>query len=237
MKNTIKLILATVSVALLTACGGGGGGGTAAPVASTQTFDLRAAYVSSFINTTTNTFTITGSQDGVSITGSGTETTGVLSSGTFEGSSAQQRTSTVTGTFIVEGESFPINVSSVSWVDSNYAPLGTDGHNGDEYTVVVGTATNPTSVQVGSSGQLYISNRFTSPAKTTPLGTVVSTYVVEPDTASTALVTFISTYKNTSNATEEIVSAQFRVNTSNAFVKIKETYLNLTSGWTLTLTF
>lgn len=235
MKNTIKLLLAIASVVLLVACGGGGGGGTPAPVASTQTFDLRAAYVSSLINTSTNTFTITGSQDSVTITGSGTGTYGELSSGTFEGGSAQQRTSTVTGSFIVEGQSFPLNYSSVSWFDSNYLPLGADA--GDEYTVVVGTATIPTEAKVGDSGQLYISNRFTSSAKTTALGTIASTYVVEPDTASTAIVTLISTYKSTSNTTEQINSAQYRINTSNGFTRIKETGLNLTNGLSLTLNF
>jgi len=235
MKNSFKLLLASASVALLTACGGGGGGGTPAPVASTATFDLRAAYVSSFNNTSTNPFTITGSQDGETITGSGTGTIGLLSSSTFEGSSAQQLTSTVTGSFIVEGQSYPLNVSAVSWFDSNYLPLGTDG--GDEYTVVVGTATIPTSAQVGSSGQLYISNRFTSPAKTTTLGTIVATYVVEPDTASTALVTLISTYKNTFNSIEQIVSSQYRINTSNQFTRVKDTALNLSNGLTLTFNY
>jgi len=235
MKNTIKILLATASVALLAACGGGGGGGTPGPVASLLTFDLRAAYVSSFINTSTNRFTITGTQDGISITGSGTGTYGALSSGTFEGGAAQQRTSTVTGSFIVEGQSFPLNYSSVSWVDSNYYPLGADV--GDEYTVVVGTATIPTAVRVGDSGQLYMSNRFTSSAKTTPLGTITSTYVVEPDTASTALVKFISTYKSTSNTIEKIVSAQYRVNTSNGFTRINETSFNLTNGLSLTINY
>jgi len=236
MKNIIKLILATASFALLAACGGGGGGGggTQTPVESTSSFNLLSAYVSSFTNTSTSSFTITGSQNAVVITGSGSGTTGSLSSGVFEGGSAQQQTSSVTGSFIVNGQSFPLNYSSFSWVDSNYMPLGT---NGDEYTVVVGIPTIPTAAKVGDTGPLYISNRFTNPSKTIPLGTIISTYVVEQDTASTALVTFISTYKNTSNTTEQIVSAQYRVTTTNSFTRIKETALNLTSGLTLTFTF
>jgi hypothetical protein len=234
MNNIIKLILATASVALLSACGGGGSGGTPATVASTSEFNLLSAYQSSFRNTSTSTFAITGSQDAVAITGSGRGTNGVLSSGTFEGGSAQQRTSTVTGTFFIDGQSFPLNYSSVAWVDSNYLPLGSDG---DEYTVVVGIPTIPTAAKVGDSGPLYISNRFTNPSKNIPLGTIISTYVVEEDTASTALVTFISTYKNTSNTTELIVSAQYRVNTTNAFTRIKETAFDLTNGLSLTFTF
>ena len=234
MKNTIKLLLATASVALLAACGGGGGGGTQTPVASTSSFNLLSAYVSSFANTSTSTFTITGSQDAIVITGSGSGTTGALSSGTFEGGPAQQRTSSVTGSFIVNGQSFPLNYSSVAWVNSNYSPLGSEG---DEYTVVVGTPTIPTAAKVGDTGPLYIANRYTNSSKTVPLGTIISTYVVEQDTTSTALVTFISTYKNTSNTTEQIVSAQYRINTANAFTRIKETAFNLTSGLTLTFTF
>lgn len=106
MKNTIKLLLATASVVLLAACGGGGGGGTQTPVASTFSFNLLSAYVSSFTNTSTSAFTITGSQDAIVITGSGLGTTGALSSGTFEGGPAQQRTSSVTGSFMLTGNHF-----------------------------------------------------------------------------------------------------------------------------------
>ena len=46
---------------------------------------------------------------------------------------------------------------------------------------------------------------------------------MEADTASTALVTLIKEEKNTSNVTTATSSTQFRITTSGAFTRIKET--------------
>jgi hypothetical protein len=231
MINTIKLLLATASVALLTACGGGGGG-TPTVVASTSTFNILAAYVSTFTSTSVNPFTITGTSGSTAITGSGTATVGSVTSGTFEGNAALRRSTTVTGSFTANGQTVPLNATSVSWTDSNYVPLGSVD---DEYTVINGTPTLPTAARVGDTGPVYTANRYTSSAKTTSVGTITSTYVVEADTASTALVTLINTYKNTSNTTTKIGTAQFRITTGNSFTRIKETLLDYSNNLNLTL--
>jgi hypothetical protein len=49
MINKFKLLTATALFSLVSACGGGGGGDTAAPVASTEIFPLKAIYKSSYI--------------------------------------------------------------------------------------------------------------------------------------------------------------------------------------------
>lgn len=201
---------------------------------SNLTFNVLAAYISTFTSPSVNNFNITGSSGSTSVTGSGTATIGNVSSGTFEGQSALQRTTTVTGSFVVNGNSYPLNSSQVSWTDSNYVPLGSVDN---EYTVISGTPTLPTAVRVGDTGPVYTANRYTSSSKTTPLGTVTSTYVVEADTASTALVTLINTYKNTSNTTTKVASAQFRITTANTFTRIKETAIDYTNGLNLTLTY
>ena len=233
MLGKIKYVVAAASVALMTACGGGGGG-SSGPVASTSTFNVLAAYVSTFTSPSVNNFNISGSSGSTSVSGSGTATIGNVSSGTFEGQSALQRTTTVTGSFTVNGTSYPLNSSQVSWTDSNYVPLGSVDN---EYTVITGTPTLPTAVRVGDTGPVYTANRYTNSSKTTLLGTVTSTYVVEADTASTALVTLINTYKNTSNQTQKIGSAQFRITTANTFTRIKENLLDYTNNLTLTLTY
>jgi hypothetical protein len=170
----------------------------------------------------------------VAISGSGTATTGNTTSGTFEGQSALQRTTTVTGSFTANGTTFPLNGSTVDWVTTNYVPLGSVG---TAYEVVTGTPTLPTAVHVGDTGTVYTGNRYTTSAKTTLLGTVVTTYVVEADTAATVLVTFINTYKNTSNVTTRTTTSQLRVTTSNTYTRVKDTLLDITNSQNLTITY
>ena len=234
MLKKLKYAATVAAFSLLAACGGGGGG-SSGPVASTSAFNVLAAYVSTFTNPSTNTFRVTGTSGSNQITGSGTATTGNVTSGTFEGLASLQRTTTVTGSFLVNGTSYPLAGSTVSWTDSNYVPRGESG--GSEYIVITGTPTLPTSVHVGDTGPVYTANRYTSSTKTTPLGTLTTTYVVEADTASTALVTLINTYKSTSNVTTKVATAQFRITTANTFTRIKETLLDNTTNLSMTLTY
>jgi hypothetical protein len=234
MKNTIKLILATASVALLTACGGGGGGdgGTPAPVASADTFPLTTVYANT-LQSSSNTYSISGVVNGVAVTGSGTVTRGALSSGTFEGSSAQQRTTTSTGSIVANGQTIPLNTSSIGWFDSNYLPLGSSG--GEEYVVVVGSAVIPATVRVSDTATVYTANRYSDSSKTVLLGTDTVSYVVEADTATTALLTLISTERDTSNTLTSTSAQQVRITPSGTFTRIKETLLEGSN--TLTFTY
>ena len=235
MINKIKLVTATAVLALLTACGGGGGGGTAAPVASTESFPLSTAYRNTLTSSSSNTYTISGTSSGVAVTGSGTVTFGNLSAGTFEGLPAQQRTTTSTGSVIVGGVTLPLNTSSVTWVDSNYVPKGESG--GEDYVVVTGTPSIPTTARINDTGTLYTANRYASSTKTVLRGTITATYVMEADTASTALVTFIKQEKNTANVTTGTYSAQFRITTAGASTRIKETGVDVADATTLTITY
>lgn len=234
MKNTIKLILATASVALLAACGGGGGGGSSAPVASTSTFPLFTIHVNS-LQAASNTFTVTGNVGGTTVTGSGTATRGGLSSGTFEGAAAQQRTIAATGSITVNGVSVPLSSTSVDWYDSNYVPKGNTG--GEDYVVVIGTPVIPTSVRVNDAGTVYTANRYSNSSKTSLRGTEVVSWVIEADTATTALLTLISTEKDNSNTTLSVSSQQFRIRPDGTFTRVKETLTDFTENTTLTLTY
>lgn len=234
MKNTLKLILATASVALLAACGGGGGGGTPAPVASTSTFPLFTIHVNS-LQAASNTFTVTGNVSGTAVTGSGTATRGGLSSGTFEGSAAQQRTIAATGSITVNGTSVPLSSSSIDWYDSNYVPKGNTG--GEDYVVVIGTPVIPATARVNDAGTVYTANRYSNSSKTTLRGTEVVSWVIEADTANTALLTLISTEKDNSNTTLSVSSQQFRIRPDGTFTRIKETLTDYSENTTLTLTY
>ena len=232
MKNTIKLLIATASVALLAACGGGGGGGSTGPVASTSTFPLLTVLANT-LQASSNTYSISGTVNGVAVTGSGTATRGALSSGTFEGSSAQQRTTTATGSIVANGQTIPLNSSSIDWYNSNYSPLGSSG--GEDYVVVVGSAVIPATVRVNDTATVYTANRYSNSSKTVLRGTETVSYVVEADTATTALLTLILTERNTSNTVTSTSTQQVRITPSGTFTRIKETLLE--GSTTLTLTY
>jgi len=241
MKNFFKYIFATTAIVLLGACGGGGGGGggttgnsNPAPVVSTSSFNLLAAYASTFANSQVDKFTVSGTVNSVGVTGSGTKTIGNTSSGTFEGQSALQRTVTVTGSLISNGISIPLSDSVVNWVTTNYLPLGQVS---DEYEVVTGTAVLPTSVRVGDTGPIYTSKRYSDSSKSNLLGSEVATYVVEADTASTVLVTLIFVTKDTANKTTQQSTEQYRINTTNVAKLIKSTLLDYTNKGNITISY
>lgn len=222
MLKMIKSLAAVSALALMTACGGGGGGGAAAPVASTDTFPLTTILANS-LQSSSNTFTISGTSSGAAITGSGTVTRGSLSAGTFESLAAQQRTTTITGSFTVNGSSYALNSSATDWFDSNNVPVGESG--GTDYVVVTGTPTIPATVRVNDTGTLYTANRYSNSTKSVLRGTETVTYVVEADTASTALLTLIVTEKDNSNTTTSTSSTQVRITPAGALTRIKETSL------------
>lgn len=234
MMKTMKTLIAVSALALITACGGGGGGGgAAAPVASTSAFPLHDIYVSTYTTTSAANFTVSGTVSGYSVTGSGTTTDGAVSAGTFEGAAAQQRTTTVTGSIVANGQTISLASSSISWVDSNYVPLGDSG--GSEYIVVTSSTPIPNAAHVNDTGTWYTANRYTNSNKTTLNGTRTVTYVLEADTATTALLSLIATDKNTSGTTTETDVQQYRVTAAGTYTNVKQTAVK--SGTNLVITF
>lgn len=62
-------------------------------------------------------------------------------------------------------------------------------------------------------------------------------YVVEADTATTALLTLILTEKDTNNTTLSISSQQFRIRPDGTFTRIKETIIDYSDNINFTLTY
>ena len=99
MSRSIRYVLAVGLVSLFTACGGGGGGDSVAPpVATTDTYQLKTAWVNYFNDSSTLNFTVSGVVSGVNISGSGTVTQSVSSSATFENVAGFKKTEVTTGT-------------------------------------------------------------------------------------------------------------------------------------------
>jgi len=228
-----KLLVVAMSTAFLAACGGGGGGSSApiAPVTSTETFQVKTAYVSYFTDSRSLPFTMSGTTSGVSVNGSGTVTQSGVTSGTFEGVAALQKVMTITASLVGNGVTIPFGATSTSYVDSNYTPKGISG---SEYSVVTSAVNIPVTAKVNDTGIWSTSNRYTTSAKTTLLGTTEASFVLQPDTASTALLKIIQTDKNTSGTPKMISTVSFRMTPAGALTRLSETGVGGTTNLTIT---
>ena len=131
------------------------------------------------------------------------------------------KTETVTGTLSVAGQTLPYGTSGTNYVDSTYLPLGNDA--GDEYVVV--TASNiPQTARVNDTGTLYTGTRYPSSDKRFVIGTVNASYVLQPDTGSTAILKVIVIDKTSSGATEGTSISSFRITPAGALTPLTEDY-------------
>jgi hypothetical protein len=219
LTQRILSLAVTALALLLTACGGGGGSGSTAPVSSTETFQLRTAWVNYITDTRSLPFTVTGTASGTSVTGSGTLTQGSLSSTVFESRSALRKTSVITGSISGGGQTYPLGITTTSYIDSNYNPLGSSG---PEYVVTASGNTIPLTAQVNDTGIWYQSVRYTSSSKTSRLGTATTAFVLEPDTASTALLKIINTEKDTYGTTTSTNTVTFRMTPTGSLTRLSE---------------
>lgn len=232
MLQKIKYAAAVAAITLLAACGGGGGG-SSGPVTSTETFQVRTALTNYLINTATYTGTISGTYSSNPVTGTMVVTQGSLGAGTFEGQSALSKATTATGNIVVNGTNVPSAVTTTMFFDSNYVPLGESG--GTDYEVVTGAVTIPTTARVGDTGNLYSVNRYSSSSKALLRGTKQVSYVLEPDTATTAIFKLIEVEKDTSNITTSTSTSSFQITPSGGITRKQETLAE--TGVALTVTY
>lgn len=240
MNYVINLAWLPLAIAAaLTGCGGGGGGGDTTPVApnpSPVTVPLSTAFAN-FVNQTKSsvvavTGTITSAGQTFNVSGSGTYSEST-SSGTFEGQAALQKNSTVTGSISVNGNTVPLSDSSQTYFDTNYRPLG--GKSSTGYCVTTSSSPIPVTARVGDNAPWFTQTCYTSSSKLTQTSTVTTSYVVEPDTPSTALVKLIGIATDLSGNTLPITST-FRVTNSGAITRLEDTTGFAVGGDSLTLT-
>jgi hypothetical protein len=229
-KTIINRIFGLTLALTISACGGGGGG-SSGPIPSNETFQLRTAYVNYITETRSMPFTVSGTRAGANITGSGTATQGPLSFTTFELQQAQQKTTTVTGTITVNGVSDLLSSSSTTYVDANFNPLGSSG---TDYTVVTGNASIPNTARVNDTGTWYSTIRYASSTKAVRRGTGTVSYVLEPDTASTALLKIIHSERDNSNTETYRSTVTFRMTPTGTLTRISESGVQGSTSITLT---
>lgn len=220
---------------LISGCGGGGGGGSAppaGPVASTLSFPVRAGLNALTASGRTDTLRANGTPatevaDGL-CSGTLSQNTGPANgAATFEGAPALAAVSVTTISF---SNCTPASSTSTTteYSDSNYLPLGFQ-ELGGEYGVYLVPPVIPTSARVGDVGIVGTITLYTDSTKTTSVGNRNISFVVEPDTASTAIVNVIAQeydafstllfteqdrYRMTSTGALTLISADVQYNAS-----------------------
>ena len=225
MKNTIwKLFILTVT-ALLAACGGGGGGGgPTGPVVSTNAFNIDAGLKNLVANGQITNLKVSGDCSGTASLSRGPANTGA----TFEGVLGFSATDVIT---INLSNCIPASSTdtTTSYYDINYVPLGFSVFGGD-YGVWASTPNIPVSVHVGDTGVAGTINLFADSTKTISTGTENNSYVVEADTATTAIVNLISQNFDNSNVLQSTEQDRYRIAANGSLTLISVDIQIATSG-------
>ncbi len=202
----IKNLLCTVIVPLtLIACGGGGGGGgPSGPVASTNTFNVQTAYTNFARAGFSKTFTVSGSCAGsTSITAAPATT-----STTFEGKFAFSGVS-VSSTTLTNCTPASSSDTTVSYYDSNLIPMGRSS--ASKYVVFSGVPVLPTSAKVGDAVVVGTILTYTSSSRATRTGREDVSAVMEPDTATTAILNIVVKTYDASNVLTSTEQDRYRL--------------------------
>lgn len=194
------------------------------PVGATLKFALLQAYKARLTAGSTERFTVTGSCSG---TATLSETTPAQAN--FEGSTVQATTQTALLS-LTNCDPASSAVTGTSYYDANYLLLGA-ATPGKEYAKVTGTAVAlPAQVQVGDAGTLATLNLYTDNTKAVATGRRVLGFVVEPESASTAVVNFTATTYNTSEQLLSTQQARYRMDASGALKLLSIDLQNATTS-------
>lgn len=205
MNKTTSMLLICAALALA-ACGGGGGGGPAStgPVASANAFNLQSAYANYVRLGSVKTFSISGSCTGSTTLNTAPAATTTTFEGRFAYSAATVSTTTLTNCTPASSSN-----TLVRYYDSNYMPVGRTGST--QYAIYATAPTIPTSARVGDAGVVGTLTVYTNSSKTVLSEREETSYVVEPDTATTAIVNIITRSYNASNVLTSTEQDRYRI--------------------------
>lgn len=186
------------------------------PVPGTQTssFPFQTGYKALVANGLSKNFTVSGD-----CSGSGTKTSGPARTPTaFEGVSGFSAISTVTFSF-TNCTPASIAQTSTGYYDTNFVPLGFNSV-GVNYGVFLTAPILPVTVSVGGTAIIGTQNLYTNSSKTQSNGTLLLSYVVLADTASTAILNLISKSYNASGLLMFTEQSKYRIDASGTLVPI-----------------
>lgn len=183
------------------------------PTPSTLSFPLESAYKTLIADGWAKGITVSGD-----CSGSGNRTTAPATTpATFEGVAALSAVTTITIS-LTNCTPTSIAETATNYTDSNYVPLGIV-HPGN-YGVFLTPPTIPTSVTVGATGTIGTMSLYTDSTKSTPAGRIDQSYVVEADTANSAIVKLIGKRYDQSGTLLVTEQTSARIQTVGALVPV-----------------
>ncbi len=224
MDKWIRFALASLVGLLVSACGGGNGDGPRSGsdvlLASTESFDLRSAWINYTRQPKALQADISGRDNGSSIGGRAAGYSSTLFPVTFEGRRVWGQVATAEFTFVKNGEANTSIGSSILYFDNDYNFLGESGNG---FSVVDSPAAFPSSVRVGNSGLLFIATNFTDASKNTVVGSTQMTYTIEPDSANSVVVALTTVVRSINGAVPVSSVARYRLTRNGALTRLSET--------------
>ncbi|MBU1215524.1 MAG: VCBS repeat-containing protein [Gammaproteobacteria bacterium] len=211
----VKLVLLESLLFAIAGCGGGGASSLsnnsnqAPAVVSLLSFPLKEGLrVLTEFSATAN-FTISGS-----CYGSATKSSVDAVSSSFENTPSFAISSTETYNFTTCTPS-TFSASGVSYFDTDFLPLGSIRDDG-QYGVYLSAPVIPISVKVGDSGPISTEQLYTDSTKSVQDGRSELSYVVEADSADSAIVDFVNKVYATSNALLQTSHSRYKITASGA---------------------
>lgn len=201
-------------VAVLTACGGGGGGSTSTPVpvASTASFPYESGFKARVANGSSVTYNVSGY-----CSGTASDVRGAPVSGTFEGSPALAVTATQVNS--VSSPCTSVTLNGTRYYDTNYVPRGYNIPAGS-YGVFVSPPVIPISVKIGDTGAIGTQYLYTDSTKAVYMGKQLFTYIVEADSATTAIVNVVDKLYTSTNVLSMTTQDRMRIATNGTLTPI-----------------
>jgi hypothetical protein len=208
MKNQIWLrgVGCGLLIAVLSACGGGGSSAPAStptpptpPAPATSSFALAAGYKARVMSGVTDNFDLSGD-----CTGTATIAYAAAMPATFEAVTGLSASQTATANL---ANCLPASssVTGLTYYDANGVPIGQSINGGDYAKYETLPLALPASVKVGDTADVVALATYTDSTKATQTGRRVYSYLIEPDTATTAIANIsIRTY----NTTAQLLSTQ-----------------------------
>jgi hypothetical protein len=220
-----RLVFGLCFAALLSACGGGDSTPATGPVTSTLSFPLKSAYSTLVEKGYTKKYVVSGSCEGFA-----SEITAPATGGqTFEGVPVPWSTALTLAITWTTCARPSITATVTAYYDANYTPLGFSSNGVYSVYLLLPPPSIPASIMVGDTGTIGTTADFTDSSKITLAGKTVVSYVVEPDTASTAIVNLIFQTFDTSGNLTSTEQDRYRISSTGALTQVSKDTLTATT--------
>ena len=201
-----------IATAALMACGGGT---SDAPITA---FPMLSGYQALVTNGFSKKFTVSGQ-----CTGTGELTVTAAVAANFEGvAGLSNMTTTQTNALKctdTSTETSPGSKSFNSYFDKNDIPRGHD-LNGTEYGVYLTVPSFPAMVSIADKGTIGTETLYSNTAKAAKTGSIESSYAVEYESATTAIITLTAKYYNASGTLHDTEQYKYRLSSTGAWVPV-----------------